>query len=131
MTSTHTSLEAARAPARLPWAALLQMPSTLAFTVAESVGSFSTTALQIATYSATPALAAAPVAALGVVAGDVDVVAVVAGLRAADVEVVAGVLAAVELLVVELTLLPHPAASAPQSSTARNTGDRLPIIGAP
>jgi hypothetical protein len=131
MTSTQTSFAAVRAPARSPWAALLQIPSTFAFTLAESVGSLSMIDLQIATYWATPAMLAGPLAALlGVVAGDVDVFAVVTVVLGAGVEVAAGVLAAVELLVVEL-LLPHPEMSAPQSSPARSSGDRVPIIWSP
>ncbi len=122
MTSTHTSLAAARAPARSPLAALLQIPSTLAFTFAESVGTLWIIDLQIATYSVTPAA----LAALGAVVGDVDVVAALV----AAVEVVAGLEVVVELLVVEL-LLPHPATSAALSSATASNGDRLPIICPP
>jgi hypothetical protein len=57
-----------------------------------------------------------------------EVVPVAVGLLA---EVVPGVLVAAELLVVEPLLLPHPATSAPQSSAATSSGDRLPIIGPP
>ncbi|GEM_PF-2166040 len=113
---------------------MLQIPSTFAFTLAERVGSLAMIDLQIATYWATPAMLAGPLAALlgvlGVVAGDVDVFAVVTVVLCAGVEVAAGVLAAVELLVVEL-LLPHPEMSAPQSSPARSSGDRVPIIWSP
>jgi hypothetical protein len=96
--------------------------------------------LQIATYPATPARPATPPAVvLGEVVGDGEVVPVAAGLLVEVValaagllvEVVPGVLAAVELLVVELLLLPHPATNAPQSSAATSNGDRLPIIGPP
>jgi len=91
----------------------------LAFTFAESVGTLWIIDLQIATYSVT----AAALAALGAVVGDVDVVA-------AAVEVVAGLLVVVELLVVEL-LLPHPATSAAPSSATTSNRDRLPIICPP
>lgn len=137
MTSTQTSFAAVRAPATSPWAALLQIPSTLAFTLAESVGSLSMIDLQIATYWATPAMLAGLLAALlgvvvgdGVVVGGVEGFAVVTVMLCAGVEVAAGVLAAVELLVVEL-LLPHPEMSAPPSSAARSSGDRVPIIWSP
>ncbi len=124
MTSTHTSLAAACAPARLPLAALLQIPSTLLFTLAESVGSRWTIDLHIATASATPAALAAP---LEVVVGDVGAVLG----AAVEVFTLAGVLvAAFELLVVEL-LLPHPATSTPQRSTATSQADRVRIIGPP
>src|ERR1700733_6617620 len=49
ITSTHTSFAAARAPARLPAAALLQIPSTLLLVLAASVGSRAMISLQIAT----------------------------------------------------------------------------------
>ncbi len=80
MTSAHTSLPAARAPARLPLAALLQIPSTLAFKLAESVGSLWIIDLHTATACATPAAVVGTlVGTLGVFVGeDVDVVPVVA-----------------------------------------------------
>src|SRR5665213_1690707 len=120
MISTHTSLAAARAPLRLPLAALLQIPSTLAFRLAESVGSRWITDLHSATASATPA------EPLDGMVGDVDVVAVLAG-----VELVVALLGAdVELLwllVVEL-LLPHPAMNtAPTSATTSRLDDCLNI----
>ena len=49
ITSTHTSLAAVRAPARLPAAALLQIPSTLLLVLAASVGSRAMISLQTAT----------------------------------------------------------------------------------
>jgi hypothetical protein len=109
----------------------LQIPSTLAFTLAESVGSLWMIDLHSATATATPA-AVDGMDGMEVdvdVVGEVDVFAAGAGLGAA-VEVAAGVLVAVELLVVEL-LLPQPATSAPQSSPASSSGDRVPIIGPP
>ncbi len=124
MTSTHTSFAAARAPARLPLAALLQIPSTLLLTLAESVVALWTTALHSATAAAR---SAALTGLLGAVLVEdvegVDVVAAAAGLL--EVEV------AVEPLVVELLLLPQPATSAPQSSALASSEDRLAIIGPP
>jgi hypothetical protein len=96
----------------------------LLFKFAGSVGSLWTIDLQAATASATPAAVAAP---LEVGVGDVEV------LLGAAVEVftLAGVLvAAFELLVVEL-LLPHPTTSTPQRSTATSQADRVRIIGPP
>ena len=126
MTSTHTSFAAARAPARLPLAALLQIPSTLLFRLAESVGDLWTTALHSATAAAR---SAALTGLLGAVLVEdvegVDVVDAAAGL----LEVV--VVVAVEPLVVELLLLPQPATSAPQSSALASSEDRLAIIGPP
>lgn len=123
-TSTHTSLAAVRAPARSPLAALLQIPSSLAFTLAESVVAFCTADLQVATACARVAALTALVA-LVVPVGDVAVVA-------AAVELVAGLLAVVvvEELVVEL-LLPQPAMSAPQRSGTMSSERRVVIIGPP
>ena len=107
MTSSHTSFAAARAPARSPSAALLQIASTFAFVLAPSVGASLITDLHSATASARPA----ELAGLGVVLGVLDVVPVVLGVLDV-VPVVLGVelVAAVELLVEEeLLLLPHPA----------------------
>ena len=102
MTSSHTSFAAARAPARSPSAALLQIASTFAFVLAPSVGASLITDLHSATASARPA----ELAGLGVVLGVLDVVPV----DDAGVELVVAVVAAVELLVEEeLLLLPHPA----------------------
>jgi hypothetical protein len=136
MTSTQTSFEAARAPARLPAAALLQIPSTLLLVLAESVGSRSMISLQIATYSFTPEASVGVRGTAGVVA-----VVVVAGLLGAAVEVVAGVLAAVELVagvlvaveppVVELPLLPQAARSAAHNNATTSSAVRLPIIDPP
>ena len=83
MTSAHTSLAAARAPARSPLEALLQMPSTFAFKLEESVGSLWITDLHTATACATPAAVVGRlVGTLGAVAGaDVDVVPLVAGVE--------------------------------------------------
>ncbi len=149
ITSTHTSFEAARAAARLPAAALLQIPSTFLLVLDGSVGSRAMINLQIAVYSFTPEasvglIGAAGVvavvvvgllgAAVGVVVGVLAVVAgvldVVAGVLAA-VAVVAGVLVAVELLVVELPLLPQAASSAEHSNAATSGAVRLPIIDPP
>jgi hypothetical protein len=124
MTSAHTSLEAARAPARSPLAALAQIPSTLLLTLAGSVGSCSTIDLQSAAYSATPA---APDALVDVAVEGVEVVVAEAGVLGADFVVAIGVV--VDELVVEL--LPHPATSAPQSAATTSSGDRLAIIDPP
>lgn len=114
MTAAHTSLPAARAPATSPLAALLQIPSTFAFKLAESVGSLSMTDLHTATACATPAAVVGMlVGTLGVVAGDV---AVVVGW------VTLTTCAGVELLwlvVVEL-LLPQPAINTPASATTNH-----------
>jgi hypothetical protein len=120
MTSPQTSLAAARAPATSPLAALLQIPSTFAFTLADSVGALWITDLHSATYWDTAAelgAALVPVADVEVDAG--------AGLLVELVPV------AVDPLVVELLLLPHPATSAPHSNAATNIGDLDRIIGAP
>ena len=60
MTSSHTSFAAARAPARSPSAALLQIASTFAFVLAPSVGASLITDLHSATASATAAELGAP-----------------------------------------------------------------------
>src|ERR1700689_2603050 len=116
MTSTHTSLAAARAPATLPLAALLQIPSTLVLRLDESVVECCTTALHSATAAARSAgLTPATGAVLLVDVEGVDVVA-----SAAVLEVVA-----VEPPVVELLLLPQPVMSTPQTSAPASSGDRL------
>jgi hypothetical protein len=101
MTSTHTSFVAWRAPARSPLAALLQIASTFALALLDSVGTALISDLHVATAAATAAELATP---LGVVLADVDAV---------PVPVDAGVelAVAVELLwlLVEELLLPHPA----------------------
>jgi hypothetical protein len=137
MTSTQTCLAAARAPARLPLAALAQIPSSLPFRFPGSVGSRWMIDLQTAAYSAAPAVpTAAAVGRLGVevvLAVEVDdfgVVVGVVGVVAAAVEVFAAAGAAVELVVLEL-LLPHPATSAPQSSTATSDENRPTDIASP
>lgn len=127
MTSAQTSLPAARAAARLPWAALLQMPSTLAFKLEESVGSLWMIDLHTATASATPAAVVGMlVGTLGVLVevlvGGVDVVPVLAPVLAV---VVAGwvtliTCAGVELLLDVELLLPQPARSAPPASATTN-----------
>lgn len=127
MTSAHTSLAAARAPARSPEAALLQIPSTLAFTLAESVGAPAMIDLQIAAYCATPAAVAG---LLGLVVGDVELVTVGDGLLGALVTGVLAAVAAVEVVVVEL-LLPHPATSAAHSRAATASVGRVRIIDPP
>jgi hypothetical protein len=132
MTSTHTSFAAARAPARLPSAALLQIPSTLPFRLADSVGALLTTALHSATAAASSAALTGPlgtVLALGV-AGVDDDDDVAAGVLDVVLAAAAGAVA-VEPLVVELLLLPQPEISAAQSSAPANSGDRLAIIGPP
>jgi hypothetical protein len=149
ITATHTSFAAERAPARLPAAALLQMPWTLLFTLAASAGSRATINLQIATYCFTTAASAGltgsacmavvavvaglPGAAVEVVAGVpvAGAVAVVPGLAAATVAVVAGALVAVEPLVVELPLPPQAASSAAHSTATTGSDGRLPIIDFP
>jgi hypothetical protein len=126
MTAAHTSLPAARAPATSPLAALLQIPSTFAFKLAESVGSLWMTDLHTATACATPAAVVGTlVGTLGVFVGEdvagedvdvavvVDVVAVVAGW------VTLTTCAGVELDV-ELLLLPQPARSTPPTSATTN-----------
>jgi hypothetical protein len=140
ITSTHTSFAAARAPARLPAAALLQIPSTLLLVLAGSVGSRAMINLQIAVYSFTPEASVGVSGVVGVVAVVVDVLvavvvvvgvlAVVAGVLAA-VELVAGVLVAVEPLVVELPLLPQAARSAEHNNATTGSAVRLPIIDPP
>lgn len=131
MTSAQTSLPAARAPARSPWAALLQMPSTLAFRLEESVGSLWMIDLHAATASATPAAVVGMlVGTLGVLVdvlvGDVDVVVVVV-VVVGEVDVVpvlavvvAGWVTLVELLLDVEPLLPQPARSAPPASATTN-----------
>lgn len=90
--------------------------------------------LQTAAYSAAPAVpTAAAVGRLGVevvVAVEVDDFGVVGGVVAAALEIFAVVVAAVELVVPEL-LLPHPAMSAPQSSTATSDDNRPADIASP
>jgi hypothetical protein len=131
-TSTHTSLAAACAPARSPLAALLQIPSSLPFTVAESVVAFCTADLQAATAAANVAALVVPVVPTVLVEVVVADVAVLAFAVELLVVLVAGVLAAVvvELLVVEL-LLPHPARSAPHSSGTTSSERRVAIICPP
>jgi hypothetical protein len=144
MTSTHTSFEAARAAARLPAAALLQIPSTLLLVLAGSVGSRAMINLQSCAYSFTPEASAGVSGPAGVVAVVVGagllgaavavvagVLAVVAGVLAAAA-VVAGVLVAVELLVAEPPpLLPQAARSAEHSSATTSGAVRLSIIDSP
>ena len=126
MTSAHTSLAAARAPARSPLAALWQMLSTLSFTLAESVGSLWMIDLHTATACATPAAVVGTlVGTLGVFVGDVGAVFVL--LRVELLVFVAAALlgAGVELLwllVVEL-LLPHPASNTPPMSATTSHVD--------
>jgi hypothetical protein len=126
MTSAHTSLPAARAPARLPLAALLQMPSTLAFKLAESVGSLWIIDLHTATACATPAAVVGTlVGTLGVFVGeDVDVVPVVAGW----VTLIA--CAGVELLLDVELLLPQPAINTPANATTSQV-ERCLIMSPP
>jgi hypothetical protein len=133
MTSSHTSFAAARAPARLPSAALLQIASTFAFVLALSVGASLITDLHSATASARPAELAGLGIVLGVLAalgvlGVLDVVPVDAG-----VELVVAVVAAGELLWLlveeELLLLPHPAMNTlPMTTTASHLDLCLNIL---
>jgi hypothetical protein len=121
MTSTHTSFAAARAPARSPSAALLQIASTFAFELPDSVGAALITDLHSATASATAA-------ELGAVLGVLAVLAVPVALGAELV-------AAVELLwlLVEelLLLLPHPAMNALPITATTNHLDLCLNILAP
>jgi hypothetical protein len=138
-TSTHTSFAAARAAARLPAAALLQIPSTLRLVLAASVGSRAMINLQICEYSFTPEASTglsawADEVLVGLLVAVVDVV--LAGVLAAvvvlaAVAVLASVLVAVEPLVVELPLLPHAAMSTEHSSATASSAVRLPIIDPP
>ena len=132
MTSTHTCFAAARAPARSPSAALLQMPSSLLFRLASRVGSCVMIDLQASSYSAAVAPGTVPAAGcVGVVlAGEVDDFGAVAGVVAAALEVFAGVVVVVELVVLEL-LLPHPAISAPQSSVTASFENRPAVTFSP
>lgn len=117
MTSSHTSFAAARAPARLPSAALLQIPSTFAFVLALSVGASLITALHSATASARPA----ELAGLGIVLGVLAVLGVLVVPVDVGVELVVVLVAAGELLwlLVEELLLPHPAMNTlPMTTTA-------------
>jgi hypothetical protein len=98
MTSTHTSFAAARAPARSPSAALLQIASTFAFALPDSVGAALITDLHSATASATAA-------ELGAVLWVLAVSVVLGAELVATVELL-------WLLVEELLLLPHPAMNA-------------------
>ena len=135
MTSTHTSFAAARAPARSPLAALLQIPSTFAFTLAESVGARWITLWHWATICCTARPLAPPaevvlagVDAVPVAAEPVDgVLAVLAG--------VTGVLAAgVELVWLEdvvLLLLPQPASNAAPATATASHVDSFQFISHP
>jgi hypothetical protein len=138
MTSTHTSLAAARAPASSPLAALSQMPSTFALTVADSVGALLTIVLQMAAYSATAAALGAAVEVGGGVELEVEVVGVVddeevvvEGLCVDVLELV--VLAAVELVVsvVPEPLEPQPASRAAQARTAARLVERVVVMRVP
>jgi hypothetical protein len=127
ITCTHTSFAAAFAPARLPASALLQIPSTLLFTLAASAGSRVMINLQIDAYSFT----AAASSGLNDSAG----VAVVAGLLGAAVEVLAGTTVAVVagvLVTFEVLVEPPPppqAASSPEHKSATTSGAAgLPVI---
>ncbi len=121
-------MAAVRAPATLPLPALLQIPSTLAFTLDDSVPALAMIDLQIATYCAATAAPAAPGGMDGV---DVDVGVGVLVPEVAGVGVVAGALVPVDPLVVELLLLPHAAINAPQSSASTRSTRRLASNGPP
>ncbi len=118
MTSSHTSFAAARAPARSPSAALLQIASTFALVLAPSVGASLITDLHSATASATAAELGAP----GVVLGVLDVVPVGGGVEL----VAAGEL--LWLLVEEEELLPHPAMNTLPTTTTTSHLDLCLII---
>jgi hypothetical protein len=123
MTSSHTSFAAARAPARSPSAALLQIDSTFAFVLAPSVGASLITDLHSATASATAAELGTPGVVLGVL-GVLDVVPVGG--------VVELVVAAGELLWLlveeEELLLPHPAMNTLPITTTASHMDLCLII---
>jgi len=130
ITSAHTSLAAARAPARSPLAALLQTPSTLALVAAESVGALVMIDLHTATASATPAALVGTVAGVD---GDVEVLAAGAGVELV-VPPAALLGAGVELLWlldVELLLLPQPAINTPPASATTSHLDSCLIICPP
>ena len=120
MTSSHTSFAAARAPARSPSAALLQIASTFAFVLAPSVGASLITDLHSATASAT----AAELGGSGVVLGVLDVSPGGRRSRARRPP------AAVELLwlLVEEGLLPHPAMNTLPTTTTTSHLDLCLII---
>jgi hypothetical protein len=105
--------------------ALLQIPSTFAFKLEESVGSLWITDLHTATACATPAAVVGRlVGTLGVVGGaDVDVVPPVAG-----VELVVAVLAGAAVLwLLDVLLLPQPAMNTPTSATTSHVDSCLII----
>ncbi len=108
--STHTFFAASRAAVTLPFAASLQMSSSFALTLAETAA-WVTPARQAATAACVIAL----------LAPETDVGVEIVGV---------GELLAV-LVVLELLLLPHPATSTPERSTAASHGDRLVSIGPP
>lgn len=129
MTSAHTSLAAARAPARSPPAALLQIDSTLAFTLACSVGSLWMIDLHTATASATPAAVEGVGVAVDGVEADVDVVAP-EELVLAPPALLGAATEVLWLLDVEL-LLPQPARIMAAASAIRSHAESFRIIGPP
>ncbi len=125
MTSSHTSFAAARAPARSPSAALLQIASTFAFVLALSVGASLITDLHSATASARPA----ELAGLGIVLGVLDVVPVDGGVELVVVPVVAAVEPLWLLVEEEELLLPHPATNTlPMTTTTSHLDLCLNIL---
>jgi hypothetical protein len=116
ITSAHTPLAAARAPASSPWAALLQIASTFALVDDDSVGALSMIDLHTATASPT-----AP-GVIGTLDGTVTVVAVVF--------VVELVVVAVEpLWLLDVELLPPPpqlaSTAAPSAAKTSHVDSRL------
>jgi hypothetical protein len=115
---------------RSPCEALLQIPSTLLFRLAEISGSFSITDLHTASASAWLTELLGVEAGVELVAGVVALTDDVEVVLADAVLLVAGVLVEVELEL-ELELLPQPASSAPVSSARSRSGNRVAIIGPP
>src|SRR5207237_143193 len=113
ITSAQTSFAALRAPAISPPAALLQMPSTLAFSAGERPGVAAIAARHDATARATADPLAPPAGVLA--AGGVPPVPVLV-----EGVVAAGLAGGVELVwLLELDLPPpQPASNHPQASTA-------------
>jgi len=126
MTSSHTSFAAARAPARSPSAALLQIDSTFAFVLDPSVGASLITDLHSATASAT----AAESAAFGVVLGVLLVLEAVPVDAGVELVVAAGELLWL-LVEEELLLLPQPAMNTLPMSATTSHLDLCLIIFAP
>jgi hypothetical protein len=130
-TSAHASLAALRAPARSPFAALLQISSTFAFELGASFDARTTADLHTATAACTPSALPTPLGVVGVL----DVVGLVAALAGAAVEVVWLLeVELLELLPELLELLPQPAIDALAASATVSHMDsfrfivRLPFV---